>query len=112
VFRIAAGQALPISKRPIALMFPSGLCPAGHPSADLLLSAPLQTGTEPWLLRLSPDGAQEALVLPSATEVTGLARAADVDLWVAIDGVLPAGDAMADPPPQDRPQGQVLLLSP
>lgn len=112
LFRIAAGQALAVSKSPLALTFPSGLCAAGRPTADLLLSTPLLTGTEPWLLRMSPSGAQDPVVLPNATEVTSISRAADADLWVAIDAVIPAAAADADPQALERPQGHVLLLAP
>lgn len=112
IFRIAAGQAVPISNGPLSLSFPSGICPAGRPSPDLLISAPLLTGTEPWLLRVSPSGTIEDIVLPSATEVTALNRAADVDLWVAIDAVVPSSAASSDPLSPERPQGHILLLTP
>ncbi|MBL9004848.1 MAG: hypothetical protein JNJ46_11410 [Myxococcales bacterium] len=112
IFRISAGQALPIRREPLPSLFPSGLCAAGRPSADLLFSASLATGTEPWLYRLSPTGTTEALVFSSATEVTALSRAADADLWVAIDAVVPADAASPDPLSLERPQGHVLLLAP
>lgn len=112
IFHIAGERAFPVGTAPLRLTYPAGLCPAGRVSAGLLFASPRMGDADPWLTQLTPDGQQEVVDLPAVTEATALSRAADTDLWVAIDALIPSETTATDPDALDQAQGRVLLLSP
>lgn len=112
IFRVSGGKAFPLSTTPLRLTYPAGLCAAGRVSADVLFTSPSVDAVDPWLTRLSPDGRQEAVELSPVNEATALYRAADADLWVAVEAAVPEVTATPDPDQPDQPQGRILLLSP
>ena len=112
IFARRGDQLLQINKQPLALTYPSGLSAAGRGSPDLLFTTTIATGTEPWLRRISPNGALQDVVLPMLTEATSLSRAQAADRWVAIDAVLPGTGSATPPSAGAGADGAVLLLSP
>lgn len=112
IFVSRGDRLLQINKQPLALTYPSGLCAAGRGSTDLLFTTTIATGTEPWLRRISPNGALQDVVLPALTDATSLSRAQAVDRWVAIDAVVPNSGSATTPSAGAGVDGAVLLLSP
>lgn len=112
LFRRVGERLLQVNQRPLALSFPSGVCAAGRNSPDVLFTTAVASGSEPWLQRMSPDGALQDVVLPAVTDATSLSRASAADRWVAIDAVLPSSSPSSATPTELPLDGAVLLLSP